>query len=114
MDAVRRSLLLSPLAAWATLNTLAADKETSAAKRQGLRRDDAWMPKLSENLKDVEPGTLRCRPLGLRSLPQNAGAASRRQPSAATPSQTNSAVTVSQRGHWKRSGTSGSRCQAKL
>src|SRR5262245_44406641 len=59
MDPVRRSLLLSPLGALAAGAVYADDEAKPAAKRQGLRRDDAWLPKLSENLNDVEPGTLR-------------------------------------------------------
>jgi len=59
MDPLRRSLLLSPLAAWVALAASADGQETAGTKRQGLRRDDVWMPKLSENLGDVEPATLR-------------------------------------------------------
>jgi len=51
MDALRRSLIIAPLAAWATQSAVAGDKQAPAAKRQGLRRDDAWMPKLSESGK---------------------------------------------------------------
>ena len=59
MDPIRRGLLLSPLAAWAALAAPADGQQAASNKRQGLRRDDAWMPKLSENLNDVEPATLR-------------------------------------------------------
>jgi len=69
MDALRRRLIIAPLAAWATQSAVAGDKKSPVTNRQGLRRDDAWMPKLSENLKDVEPGTLRwLKQLGCRHV----------------------------------------------
>ena len=69
MDALRRSLIVAPLGAWVTQTALAGDKKSPTTKRQGLRRDDTWMPKLSENLKDVEPATLRwLKQLGCRHV----------------------------------------------
>lgn len=59
MDAFRRSLLLSPFAACVVQAGLSAGDDKPTAKRQGLRRKNTWNPKLSENLKDVEPATLR-------------------------------------------------------
>jgi mannonate dehydratase len=69
MDTVRRSLLVSPFAALAAQAVVAGGKEIPTAQRKGHRRDDAWMPKLSENLNDVEPATLRwLKQLGCRHV----------------------------------------------
>ena len=58
MNPSRRSLLLAPLAACAAPAAFGAEKR-GAEKRQTARSKAAWAPKLSENLNDVEPGTLR-------------------------------------------------------
>ena len=57
MDMTRRSLLLAPAASWAMRTSLAFSDEAPA--RKPSRRRDAWMPKLSENLHNVELATLR-------------------------------------------------------
>jgi mannonate dehydratase len=68
MDPLRRSLLAAPLAAL-TAQGASGQPRSPTAQRHGLRRDDAWMPKLSENLQDVEPATLRwLKQLGCRHV----------------------------------------------
>ena len=57
MKTTRRGFLLSSLAACAACAPLARVDQTRAKKR--ARREDAWRPRLSENLRDVEPATLR-------------------------------------------------------
>src|SRR5690349_13201910 len=49
MKTTRRTFLLSSAAAWAA----------AAAPAQTAARPGTWMPKLSENLADVNPDTLR-------------------------------------------------------
>jgi mannonate dehydratase len=69
MDPLRRTLLAAPLTALAAQVASAQQRRAVSQQRQGLRRDDAWMPKLSENLKDVEPATLHwLKQLGCRHV----------------------------------------------
>jgi len=57
MKLTRRNLLAFPVAAWAT-NLVSADRQGNGQEsRPGSRQK--WQPKLSENLGDLEPSTLR-------------------------------------------------------
>jgi mannonate dehydratase len=55
MNPQRRTMLMSPLAAWAAGAAMTA----TGASASGNGSKTPWQPKLSENLKDVEPATLR-------------------------------------------------------
>ncbi len=67
MRTTRRGFLLSSMAACAACTPLARVDQTPAKKT--ARREDAWRPKLSENLRDAQPATLRwLRQIGCRHV----------------------------------------------